>query len=122
VTLVDTSIWIEHFRRPNHRLGQLLVDGRVLAHPFVVDEIACGNLSNRKQILVLMQALPTVKPVDDQEILFLIERRSLMGRGIGLIDVHLLASCLTHPCPIWTSDKRLKTVAEELGAAVKWPS
>lgn len=114
--LVDTSVWIEHFRSPNRALGELLDQGQVFAHPFVLGEIACGNLKNRSEIIALMQALPTVPRADDEEVLLFIEQRGLMGRGIGWIDIHLLASCLMEPCPIWTADRRLKTVAEELGA------
>jgi hypothetical protein len=83
----------------------------------VLGEIACGNLKNRERIVALMRALPAVKRADDDQVLFFIERRGLMGRGIGLIDVHLLASCLMEPCRLWTADKRLGTVAEELETA-----
>jgi predicted nucleic acid-binding protein len=119
VILVDTSVWIEHFRSSNAVLSKLLSRQEVLLHPFVFGEIACGNLSNRNEIIALMQALPTARKADDQEVVVFIEKRSLMGRGIGLIDVHLLASCLMEPCLIWTTDKRLGSVAEELGIAFR---
>jgi predicted nucleic acid-binding protein len=114
VILVDTSIWIDHFRSSNRVLGELLNDEQVLVHPFVLGEIACGNLQNRREIVTLMQALPTAPKASDGEILAFIEQRDLMGRGVGLIDMHLLASCLMQPCLLWTADKRLKIIAEEL--------
>ncbi len=119
--LVDTSVWIDHFRSPNSLLTELLEQEQVLLHPLVLGEIACGNLKRRKEIVALMLALPTATRADDREILLFIEKRSLMGRGIGLIDVHLLASCLIEPCSIWTFDKRLRTVADELETAYVRP-
>jgi hypothetical protein len=119
--LVDTSVWINHFRSPNNLLCELLEQEEVLLHPFVLGEIACGNFKRRKEILALMQALPTATKADEQEILLFIEKRSLMGRGIGPIDVHLLAACLIEPCSLWTFDKRLRTVADELETAFVRP-
>jgi predicted nucleic acid-binding protein len=121
VILVDTSVWIEHFRSPSRLLGELLEREQVFVHPFVLGEIACGNLQNRKEIVALMRSLPAVQRADDHEILFFIEQRGLMGRGIGLIDIHLLASCLMQPCLIWTADKRLKATAEELETVFEPP-
>jgi predicted nucleic acid-binding protein len=83
-------------------------------HPFVIGEVACGNLKNRKEIIALLHALPGVQKADDDEILFFIERHHLNGRGVGLIDIHLLAACLMSGCSLWTADKRLQTVAREL--------
>ena len=88
--LVDTSVWIDHFRSSNRVLCDLLDDGQVLVHPFVLGEIACGNLRNRKEIVTLMQALPMAPKASDAEILFFIEQRDVIGRGVGLIDMHLL--------------------------------
>lgn len=115
--LVDTSVWIEHFRSPSRVLSELLGEEQVLVHPLVLGEIACDNLRKWKEIVALMRALPTAQRADDREILFFIEQRALMERGIGLIDMHLLASCLMESCRIWTTDKRLRSVAEELGMA-----
>lgn len=112
--LVDSSVWIDHFRKPNSRLANLLNNEDVLVHPLVIGEIACGNLKNRTEIIALLHALPQVHQADDEEILFFLEQHSLNGRGIGLIDVHLLASCLIDPCYLWTADKRLKAVARRL--------
>lgn len=115
--LVDTSVWIDHFRRSSSVLAELLDQERVLVHPFVIGEIACGNLVNREEILALLGALARAAKAEDDEVLFFIDRHNLMGRGIGLIDVHLLASCLMAHASIWTADKRLRAAAEELNIA-----
>ncbi len=112
--LVDSSVWIDHFRRPSERLAALLDAEDVCTHPFVLGEVACGNLKNRKEIIALLHALPSLHKADDDEILFFIEHHGLDRRGIGLIDVHLLASCLIGRCYIWTADKRLQAVAEKM--------
>jgi hypothetical protein len=92
----------------------LLDAEEVCTHPFVIGEVACGNLRNRREIIALMHALACVQKVDDDEMLFFIERHRLNGRGVGLIDLHLLASCLVERCLIWTADRRLRAVAEEM--------
>ena len=112
--LVDTSVWVDHFRSRNQRLASLLDAEEVLIHPFVIGELACGNLKNRREVLALLHALPTSPKVDDDEILFFVERHRLMGRGVGIIDVHLLASTIIAQCLLWTHDKPLKTVAKEM--------
>ncbi len=112
--LIDSSVWMDHFRRPNRRLMSMLDAEEGCTHPFVIGEVACGNLKNRKEIIALLHALPAVHKADDDEILFFIERNGLNGRGVGLIDIHLLASCLVDRCSLWTTDKRLQVVAEEL--------
>jgi len=127
MVLVDTSVWIDHLRKTSSRLAGLLDDGEVAIHPFVIGELACGNLANRKEILSLLHSLPAVQRVEDDEILFFIEQHSLAGRGLGLIDVHLLASSKMSEHPLWTKDKRLTAAAEELGLGVgpipmPWPS
>jgi len=117
VILVDSSIWMDHFRQPIGRLAALLDAEECCTHPFVMGEVACGNLRNRKEIIALLHALPRLHKVEDDEILFFIERNALSGRGVGLIDIHLLASCLTERCELWTADKRLQAVATELRIA-----
>ena len=112
--LIDSSVWMDHFRNPSRRLMALLDAEEGCTHPFVIGEVACGNLKNRKEIIALLHALPSVHRADDDEILFFIERHRLNGRGVGLIDIHLLASCLTDQCYLWTADKRLQTVAQQL--------
>jgi len=115
VVLVDTSVWIDHFRKTSRTLSALLEQDEVALHPFVVGELACGNLQNRKEIIALLHALPTVTQADDDEVLFFINRHALMGRGVGLIDMHILASCHIDSCPLWTRDKRLNGIATEMG-------
>lgn len=117
--LVDSSIWMEHFRKVNERLVALLEAEEVCVHPFIIGEIACGNLKNRKEIISLLHALPSVRKAGDDEILFFVETHNLHGRGMGLIDVHLLASCFLEDCFLWTGDKRLQAAAAKLQRA--WP-
>ena len=116
--LVDTSVWVEHLRRREPVLEAALNAGEVLMHPFIVGELACGNLNRRSEVLSLMGELPQAPVVTEVEALDFIERRQLMGRGVGYIDVHLLASAvLTGSATIWTRDKRLASVADDLGRA-----
>ena len=119
--LVDTSVWVEHLRSGLLRLASLLQDGKVLIHPWVIGELACGTLSNRRQVLELLQGLPAATVASDAEVLLLIERDQLMGRGIGYVDVHLLASARLSHCRLWTQDRRLAAVAQEQGLAVYEP-
>ncbi len=112
--LVDTSVWVDHFRVASGSLASLLEIDEVAMHPFVLGELACGNLANRKEIISLLHALPLVNKVEDDELLLFMERHALMGRGVGLIDVHLLASCHLDGCRLWTKDKRLQTIATEM--------
>ena len=116
--LVDTSIWIDHLRKGDITLIELLNANKVLAHPFVIGEIACGNLNNRKEILSMLDRLPKVKTAENEEVLYFISENGLMGRGIGFIDAHLLASTLLMQNTfIWTRDKRLSQVASHLTIA-----
>ncbi len=116
--LVDTSVWINHLRGEEPRLVSLLNDNRVLVHPMVIGELACGNLHNRGEVLNLLSRLAEIPVVADAEVLFFIERHRLMGRGIGYIDAHLLAATArVAPTLLWTSDRRLMTVATDLGLA-----
>ncbi len=114
--LVDTSVWIDHLRKGNARLISLLSNAAVLIHPFVIGELACGNLHNRNRILNLLGDLPAGRMADDREVLFFIEHNDLMG--IGYIDAHLLASVsLSGAAGIWTIDRKLNKVAAQLGLA-----
>ena len=116
--LVDTSVWIDHLRSGEPALSEALEKGWVMVHPFVLGELACGNLQNRDQVLSLLGELPSVVTTTNSEALEFIERRTLMGRGIGYIDVHLLASAvLDGTARLWTRDRRLLEAAEELGLA-----
>lgn len=116
--LVDSSVWVDHLRVSDPALVELLNSARVLVPPFVVGELACGNLQNRNVVLSLLQDLPTVPVATDEEVLFFIERHGLMGKGIGYIDAHLLAAvALVGTERLWTRDKRLCTVAMSMGLA-----
>jgi predicted nucleic acid-binding protein len=115
--LVDTSVWIHHLRRGNPRLAVLLLDGEVLAHAFVAGELACCELGKRTEILGLLADLPQAPTATHDEVLHLVEQRCLWGRGLGWIDIHLLASALLAPCAVWTLDARLARVASSLGLA-----
>jgi predicted nucleic acid-binding protein len=112
--LVDTSVWISHLRKPVRRLAALLTDGLVLVHPFVIREIACGNLQHRNTILANLQELPQARTASHGEVLHLIESHRLWGHGIGWIDAHLLASALVTGCRLWTLDRRLEAVSRRL--------
>jgi predicted nucleic acid-binding protein len=118
VILVDTSVWVDHLRSGEPALKTALESGRVLMHPFVLGELACGNLENRDEVLRLLGDLPAAPTATDREALGLIERRALTGRGIGYIDVHLLASmALGDVARLWTRDGRLEAVAAEMKLA-----
>src|SRR5579862_9358810 len=99
--LADTSVWIEHFRRREPALAHRLSEGLVLMHPFVSGELACGNLKDRAAILSHLQALPAATLASNVEVLRLIEDQRLWGRGLGWIDVHLVASALLSNCRFW---------------------
>jgi predicted nucleic acid-binding protein len=109
--LVDTSVWVNHFRQENPRLSQALLDGHVLMHPFVIGEIACGNLRSRPKVLGDLQRLPSAIPADHQEVLGFLDRHRLFGAGITWIDAHLLASARLSNCRLWTLDTHLLTAA-----------
>jgi hypothetical protein len=109
--LVDTSVWVEHLRSGTVGLEALLYDGYVVCHPFIIGELACGNLQNREEILSLLQDLPMASRVDDDEVIQFIEDNKLMGKGLGYIDIHLLISALLTRIPLWTMDKRLHEVS-----------
>jgi len=117
MVLVDTSIWVTHLRDGNRHLETLLLDAAVMCHPFIVGELACGNLRNRNEILSLLQTLPMAPTTEFDEFLYFIDRNQLMGIGIGFVDVHLLASSQLAGIQLWTSDKRLTSAAIKLDLA-----
>ncbi len=114
MVLADTSEWIQHFRRGEASLADLLAEGLVLMHPFVSGELACGALKDRLVTLSYLHALPPAQPASNREVLQLIEERRLWGRGLGWVDAHLLASALLSHCAFWTLDKKLRAAATEL--------
>ena len=116
--LVDTSVWVDHLRSGDAQLADLLERAQVVMHPFVVGEMACGSLGDRSSILELLQDLPSARVAENEEVLAFIEHRALHGKGIGYVDVHLLASvALTDGTKLWTRDKRLRDAAEAMGCA-----
>ena len=112
--LVDTSVWIEHFRAGNDRLKRLLLEQQVLCHPFVVGELACGTLQKRGEILSMLKALPAANSLENEEVMSFLEAQRLYGHGLGWVDAHLLASTLLAKCAIWTFDKPLRRAAARL--------
>jgi predicted nucleic acid-binding protein len=118
VILVDTSVWVDHFRLSDERLVSLLDAGEVLGHPFVTGELALGNLRRRDAVLSDLRDLPQAASVSYPEVLQFVDRETLFGRGIGYIDAHLLAAArLTAGSRLWTRDRRLHAVAAALGLA-----
>jgi predicted nucleic acid-binding protein len=118
--LVDTSVWIDHLGRGDiPGLVQLLEEGEVLCHPFVIAEIALGSPSDREQALKLLKALPAAPVAASEELMVLISGARLGGTGIGFVDAHLLAACRISRSMLWTRDKRLDAQAQRLGCA--WP-
>ena len=118
--LVDASVWVDHLRRNNAALVELLNGGRVLVHPFVIGEVALGQMRQREVILAALLDLPRAQVATAEEVMTFIERHNLYGRGVGYVDVHLLAAArLTTDATLWTNDQRLHVVADALGLAVK---
>jgi predicted nucleic acid-binding protein len=114
MVLVDTSIWIDHLRNKNKALISLLARGNVCVHDFIIGELACGNIKNRKEILELLSALPTISLATHAEVLFFIENHHLFGVGLGWVDMHLLSACLINSHSLWTFDKKLAFVASRI--------
>jgi predicted nucleic acid-binding protein len=118
VILVDTSVWVDHLRAGERDLIRLLEERQVLGHPFVLGELALGNLRQRALVLREFAQLPQAEAATDMEVLHFVEEQALYGRGIGYVDVHLLASLRLSPgALLWTRDARLHTVAGELDLA-----
>ncbi|MCA9473681.1 MAG: type II toxin-antitoxin system VapC family toxin [Nitrospirales bacterium] len=114
MTLVDTSIWVNHLRTGNPRLESLLQDTRVLIHPWIIGELACGEIKNREEILALLQALPETQIPEHHEVLHLLETHKLYGMGLGWVDMNLLAAAQLTGCTLWTADIPLQKAAAKL--------
>lgn len=112
--LVDTSVWINFLRNGDKYLEDILNRGLCFCHPFIIGELACGHLSNRQKILSLLNELPSATVVEHDEALHFIDRHKLMGKGLGYIDIHLLASAMLTGVKLWTLDKNLVKMAEQL--------
>jgi predicted nucleic acid-binding protein len=119
MVLVDSSVWIAHFRVRQPVLVDLLTDGQVLMHPFICGELACGNLKNRASLLSDLNALPQAHRVSDADAMHLLDIRTLWARGLGWVDVHLLAAALVSNCRFWTQDKRLHRAASEMALSYR---
>ena len=114
MVIVDTSVWIAHLRQHNTDLESLLQEAEVMTHEFVLGELACGNIKNRKEFLSLLEVLPSASVVNQNEFLHFVESNSLMGSGVGFVDVHLLASAQLMKFPLWTRDEKLHQAAIKL--------
>jgi predicted nucleic acid-binding protein len=115
VILVDTTVWVDHLRRGDKALAELLDTGTVLGHPFVTGELALGNLRQRDLVLNTLRDLPQASVATEQEVLHFINRHVLFGLGIGYVDAHLLAAVqLTAGAALWTRDRRLRRAADQL--------
>lgn len=117
MVLVDTSVWVAHLREGNIGLESLLNDGLAACHPFIIGELACGNLKNRAEILSLLQTLPMAVQAEHEDVIIFIEKYCLMGKGLGYIDMHLLASAVLSNIPLWTLDKKLNDTSTMLKKA-----
>jgi predicted nucleic acid-binding protein len=115
--LVDTSVWVDHLRRRNARLAAALESMPVMTHPFVIGELSCGQLMQRREVLGFLNALPVLPVADHEEVLEFVAAHRFYGRGLGCVDMHLLAAARLAQQPIWTLDKRLAAAAGELGLA-----
>ena len=113
--LVDTSVWVNHLRDGDKHLEKQLIDGNVMCHLYIIGELACGNIKNRKEIISLLQALPMAPLVEFNEYLYFIEEHQLNAKGIGFVDTHLLASATLAQIKLWTADNKLISAATDLG-------
>lgn len=112
--LVDTSVWVDHLRKGDAGLAALLSEGLVLVHPFIIEELACGNLSRRTDILGLLRALPMASLASHEEVLDFISAERLYAAGLGAVDVHLMASARLARVRILSRDKALCRAARRL--------
>ena len=114
MVLVDTSVWIDFLRKGDPLLSDLLNEGKVITHPYVIGELRLGNIPKRKSFLSLIENLPLCTQATNEEVTFLIEENKLHGKGIGYIDAHILASAIISAAPLWTLDKRLDSISKKL--------
>ncbi len=118
--LVDTSVWIDHFRAADPQLVALLTRNEALAHPFVIGEVALGSVAKRVEILRYLNNLPVTGVATHDEVMTFIDRHNLASTGLGYVDVHLLAAAaLTHGASLWSRDKTLRGAAARCGVAPK---
>jgi predicted nucleic acid-binding protein len=117
MVLVDTSVWIDHFNRTDKPLQLLLHDGEAAVHPFILGELACGNFKKRREIVRLLNDIPCIERVSDEEYYLFLEKKRLYGMGLGFFDIHLLASSVLSECTVYTKDGSLFRAAEALTIA-----
>lgn len=117
MVLVDTSLWVEHLRRGHEEVASLLLKGEVVCHRFVIGELACGFIQNRDEIMSLLRSLPSAVEADHDEVMGFLDQNRLMGKGLGFIDIHLLASAFLSGTPLWTLDQKLRRESLRLGIA-----
>ena len=117
MVLVDTSVWVAYLRNGDNGLESLLNEGHVVCHPFIIGELACGNLKNRSEILSFLRELPAAIRAEHEEVLHFIENNRLMGKGLGFIDMHLLASATLSNVQLLTLDMKLNHVSLKLGVS-----
>ena len=115
--IVDTSIWVVHLRKGHSHLEELLLEAEVACHPFIIAELACGNIRNRKELMALLQTLPMAPTATLNELLHFIERYKVINIGIGFVDVHLLAAARLSGMSLWSLDKKLSMAAKKLDVA-----
>jgi len=115
--LVDSSVWIDHFRKTEPRLEALLVHELVSLHPFVLGELACGNLSRRSETIARLEKLPVAAVASEPQVRHLLESRRLWRTGLGWIDMHLLAAALIEGLRLWSADRAVAATAKQLGVA-----
>ncbi len=112
--LADTSIWIAHFRSRSEEFAALVSDGQIVMHPLIIGELACGNLTSREKVFFHLRSLPPAKIATHAEALHTLEHHRLWGRGLGWVDISLLASAMLSGCNLWTLDKGLSLAARQL--------
>lgn len=117
--LADTSVWIDHFRSKNRNLGQLMSSKQLCIHPWIIGELACGNLPQRLSMLRFLQNLPQATVLRDREVLLFIEQNRVWGKGVRYIDMQLIASAAVGDFKLWTRDRRLAVLAERMGREAK---
>ena len=117
--LVDTSVWVDHLRRGDAELAKRLEEGVVMTHRLVIEELACGSMVRREEILTLLETLPRAPEAEHAEFLDFVEKRELAGSGLGAVDVHLLASAKLAPAKLWTRDAALARAADRLAILIR---
>ncbi len=118
--LIDTSVWIDHFRSENRILTSLLLKGAIIMHEFVMGELAVGNFRNRKSVLNLLDSIPKLSKLTHNEFIYFVENNSFYGKGVGFVDIHLLGSTKLAGVKIWTFDKRLLELAKNKNLDYKY--